>query len=205
MNNESVDSYLRRGCGRCDFYDTPRCKVHAWSTELAALRQLLLATELEETMKWGTPCYTLDGANVAQLAALRDRCVLSFFKGSLIESELLVRSGPNSHVARQLELTSLEQVHTQAAPITRLVEQAIALERSGAKVPARTETEPMPEELSEMLEANPEVAAAFADLTPGRQRSYRLHVGGAKQAKTRAARAERCIPKILAGRGFNER
>ena len=30
-------------------------------------------------------------------------------------------------------------------------------------------------------------------------------LSGAKQAKTRAARAEKCVPMILNGRGFNER
>jgi hypothetical protein len=32
-----------------------------------------------------------------------------------------------------------------------------------------------------------------------------FHVSGAKQAKTRAAQAEKCVPMILSGRGFNQR
>ena len=55
------------------------------------------------------------------------------------------------------------------------------------------------------LNAAPELKAAFVALTPGRRKSYILHVSGAKQAKTRAARAEKCVPMILSGRGFNER
>jgi uncharacterized protein YdeI (YjbR/CyaY-like superfamily) len=31
-----------------------------------------------------------------------------------------------------------------------------------------------------------------------------FHIAGAKQEKTRAARAEKCIPLILSGRGFLE-
>jgi uncharacterized protein YdeI (YjbR/CyaY-like superfamily) len=46
--------------------------------------------------------------------------------------------------------------------------------------------------------------AAFEALTPGRRKSYIFHVSGAKQAKTRVARAERCVPMIMSGRGFNE-
>ncbi|MFM8449037.1 MAG: YdeI/OmpD-associated family protein, partial [Haliscomenobacter sp.] len=45
---------------------------------------------------------------------------------------------------------------------------------------------------------------AFHALTPGRQRAYLLHFSGAKQAATRASRIEKCIPRILEGRGFNE-
>jgi len=42
------------------------------------------------------------------------------------------------------------------------------------------------------------------NVTPGRRKSYIFHVSSAKQAKTRAARAEKCVPMILSGRGFNE-
>ena len=46
---------------------------------------------------------------------------------------------------------------------------------------------------------------AFHALTPGRQRGYVLHFTGAKQPQTRTARIiERCIPKILAGRGMHD-
>jgi hypothetical protein len=51
---------------------------------------------------------------------------------------------------------------------------------------------------------NAVLRSAFATLTPGRRKSYIFHVSSAKQAKTRAARAEKCVPMILSGRGFNE-
>ncbi len=30
MNTTSVDAYLQDGCGRCEHYKTPQCKVHNW-------------------------------------------------------------------------------------------------------------------------------------------------------------------------------
>jgi len=63
---------------------------------------------------------------------------------------------------------------------------------------------PIPEELQRLLDENARVATAFDALTPGRRKSYIFHISGAKQAKTRAARAARCVPMILSGRGFNE-
>lgn len=62
----------------------------------------------------------------------------------------------------------------------------------------------VPEELQSRLNAAPALKAAFEALAPGRKKSYIFHVSGAKQAKTRAARVEKCVPKILSGRGFNE-
>jgi uncharacterized protein YdeI (YjbR/CyaY-like superfamily) len=62
----------------------------------------------------------------------------------------------------------------------------------------------IPEELQARLKQDPTLKAAFEALTPGRQKSYILHISSAKQSQTRAARAEKCAPMILSGRGFNE-
>ncbi len=80
------------------------------------------------------------------------------------------------------------------------------MEESGKEVPLKKASEyVVPEELQVRLNAAPELKAAFEALTPGRRKSYIFHISGAKQAKTRAARAEKCVPMIFSGRGFNER
>ncbi|RME22308.1 MAG: hypothetical protein D6798_16115 [Deltaproteobacteria bacterium] len=207
MNTTSADSYLQHGCGRCERFRTPQCKVHQWTEPLVALRALLLETELREEMKWGSPCYTLDGRNVVMLTAFQDFCCLAFFKGALLTDEdgLLDAPGANSRAVRQLRFTSAEQVHRRQGLVKRLLDEAIALERAGARVPVRESPEPVPVELEEVLDADPRLRAAFDALTPGRRRSFILYVSGAKQATTRTRRAQRCIPKILEGKGFHER
>lgn len=207
MNTTSVESYLQDGCGRCERYRTPQCKVLQWTDALVALRELLLESGLQETMKWGCPCYTLEGKNVIMLTSLKDYCALSFFKGAaLTDAAGLLRSpGPNSRYARLLAFTTAEEVARLRPQIAGYIEQAIALERAGAKVVTDDGPEPVPEELEERLAADAELRAAFEALTPGRQRSHILYVAGAKQSATRNARVDRCLPKILAGRGFNER
>ena len=60
-------------------------------------------------------------------------------------------------------------------------------------------------ELQSRLNQDPELKAAFEALTPGRRREYNLHFSGAKQAKTRAARVEKYVGKILDGKGFRHR
>jgi hypothetical protein len=54
------------------------------------------------------------------------------------------------------------------------------------------------------LDDNAVLRAAFEALTPGRRKSYIFHISSAKQAKTKKARADKCVPMILSGRGFNE-
>lgn len=207
MNTESVDAYLRDGCGRCALHRTPQCKVHRWTEELTALRRMLRATELTEEMKWGSPCYTLDGDNVILLAAFKECCVISFPKGVALPDpgNLLEAPGPNTRVGRVIKLRGIQEVERHRAAIAKLVDAAVALHRSGVKVDVPPASEPMPEELERRLEEDAALRQAYEALTPGRQRSHVLYVGGAKQAATRVRRVERCVDKILAGRGFNER
>lgn len=206
MNTESVDAYIRDGCGRCDLYRTPECKVLLWTEPLEALRDLLLESELVEEMKWGNPCYTLDGKNVIMLASVRRHCALSFFKGAALEDEggLLSKPGPNSRYARLFTFTSSDEVEHHEDAIKGFIEQAINLERDGVEVIVDDDDE-LPAELEHRLSTDPDLQRAFDALTPGRQRSHILHVSGAKKSETRARRAEKCVARILLGKGFNER
>lgn len=203
----TVDDYLRDGCGRCELQKTPACKVHRWNAVLEALRDLALASGLREEVKWGSPCYTLGGKNVVMVAAFKDYCALSFFKGAALAGDdgLLVSPGPSSRFARYLPFRSMDEVRARRPVAERLVQQAMALERAGGKVEPKAAREPVPAELEQRLAADPALRRAFDALTPGRQRSHILHIGGAKQSETRARRVDRCAPEILAGRGFNER
>jgi uncharacterized protein YdeI (YjbR/CyaY-like superfamily) len=110
------------------------------------------------------------------------------------------------NVGRWIKFTSLKEIMAMHSILREYIYEAIEVEESGKKVPLKKPSEhAVPEELQARLETVPELRAAFEALTPGRRKSYIFHVSGAKQAKTRAARAETCAPMILSGRGFNER
>lgn len=176
-----------------------------WHDEALALRSVLLEAGLDEVFKWNKPCYASSGENICIIQRMKAHLALMFFKGALMKDPegLLRDQGANTHSAKRLEFTSTGQVHERASAIKALVAEAIRVEAAGLKV-ERPEQE-APEELVAALEADPELQEAFDRLTPGRQRSHMLHVGGAKQSATRANRVEKCRPKILAGKGFQER
>ena len=207
MNTESAEAFMRDGCGRCDRYRTPSCKVHRWTAPLELLRDLVLASGLTETMKWGSPCYMVDGRNVVMLAVFNDHCAVSFFKGMALDDPdtVLESAGPNSRFVRFVRFRTVADVEHRRRALERLLDQAIALERAGHKIVVPPAAEPVPDELQQRLDADPAVRDAFARLTPGRRRSHILHIAGAKQSATRDRRVEACVPVILAGRGFNER
>jgi len=204
----TVDDYLLVGCGRCTLGGTPDCKVLPWQSELRLLREILLASELVEEVKWGFPTYTLDGKNVVMLAAWRDGVTLSFLKGVLLNDPQgrLTAPGPNSQSARQWKFTDSDEIEAMREEIAAFVEQAIELERSGAKLPPTDPSQyELPDELASRIEQDPGLAAAYFSLTPGRQRSHIIFISGAKQSATRAARVEKCVPLILAGIGLHDR
>ncbi len=177
-----------------------------WPDVIAALRPLLLDAGLDEHIKWGKPCYALGGRNVALIQEFADHLALMFFKGILLEDPagVLEQHGPNSHAARRMTFRSADEVKRSAEVVTAYVSEAMAVEKAGTALPPRAE-EGLAEELQERLARDPELAAAFDDLTPGRQREYNLHVSNAKQASTRERRVDGIISRILDGKGLRDR
>lgn len=206
--NPAIDAYLSDGCGRCDLYNTPNCKVHTWTQELIALRGIVLECGFTEELKWSMPCYTFNGKNVLILAAFKDFCSLNFFKGSLLKDEdnVLDKPGENSQASRFYKFTSIQEVEDQRDRIKAYLFEAIEIEKAGLKVAFKDNNQlEYCDELNEVLEANPDIKEAFEALTPGRRRGYNLHFSGAKQSSTRMARINKYIPHILAGKGFHDR
>jgi len=203
-----VDQYLLEGCGRCEKGGTPDCKVHLWPQELRKLRSIALECGLTEESKWGVPCYTFQGANVSIVSALKDYCAISFFKGVLLQDthKILEKPGPNSQSDRLLKFTSLQQILDIEEVIKAYIFEAIEVERAGLKVEYKAKDDlEYPEELLAKFEEQPEVKEAFEALTPGRQRGYILHFTQPKQSQTRVNRIEKCISKIMEGKGFFDR
>ena len=177
-----------------------------WPEAVAALREVLLATGLDEHVKWGKPCYALGDANVVIVQEFTDLLALLFFKGILLDDpdDVLEEQGEHTHAARRMEFRSAEEVRERADQVAAYVAAAVAVEEAGTPLPPRPEEE-LAEELQERLARDPALAAAFDELTPGRQREYNLHVSGAKQASTRERRVDAIVPRILEGRGLRDR
>jgi len=192
VKNPNVDEYIQ---------SHPK-----WRKELTQLRKIVLATELTEAWKWKIPCYTLGGKNVATITALKNDCVLSFFKGPLLSDpdNLLVAPGENSRTFRVVRITNAQQISQLNSSLAFLLEQAIEVERSGKKLEPAQGLDAYPAELEAKLKENAALQKAFEALTPGRRRAYVMHFAAAKQSKTRTARIERFTPRILDGKGMND-
>jgi uncharacterized protein YdeI (YjbR/CyaY-like superfamily) len=186
-------------------------KVHGeearWSAAYSALRQLCLASGLNEELKWGQACYDLHGGNVVLIHGFKNYCALLFMKGALLKDAkgILIRQTQNVQAARQIRFASVADIDERKATVKAYIREAIAVEKSGAKVQMRSAAQfDVPEEFQRRLDDDPTLADAFHALTPGRQKSYLLHFAGAKQSATRSARVEKHAPRILKGLGLDD-
>jgi uncharacterized protein YdeI (YjbR/CyaY-like superfamily) len=179
----------------------------AWKDAFTKLRQIALSCPVTEELKWGKPCYTVNGNNVVLMHGFKEYCALLFAKGALLNDPkgILVQQTKNVQAARQIRFTSAKEVTALASTIKAYILAAIEVEKSGAKVEYKqTEDFEIAPEFAARLRSTPSLKAAFEALTPGRQRGYLLFFAGAKQSETRAARVEKSVPGIYAGKGLND-
>jgi uncharacterized protein YdeI (YjbR/CyaY-like superfamily) len=192
--NSAVDSYFRT--------------LKPWGSEIKKLREIVLENALEEDLKWGKPCYGLNGRNVVILVPFKPHCAVLFCKGALLKDPqgVLIQPTENTQAARQFRFTSTADITKKESILRRLLHEAIAVEKAGLEVTYKDISEQaVPQEFQAKLKASPALNKAFAALTPGRRRAYLMHFAAAKQAVTRKARIEKCVPAILKGIGLNDR
>lgn len=201
-----VEDFFSTGCGRCDRHATPDCSTRFWIAGLNTLRALCRQAGLQETVKWGHPCYLHAGRNICILGAFRGDFRLTFFNPGLMRDPeaLLERQGPNTRYPDALRFTDAARPAAIAPLILSYLAEAMGYAKAGtvqARAPAEVD---LPEELVAALDADPELAEAFAALTPGRRKSYAIALASAKTSATRVARIEKLRPKILSGKGATE-
>ena len=202
-----IDTYFAKGCGRCARFDTPDCSVKLWLAGMTDLRRICREAGLTETVKWGQPCYTHAGRNIAILGAFRGNFRIIFFQAGLLADPegILVKPGTNSATPEMVCFTEASEVTALEPTLRAYLAEAMAHAEAGRKDDTPRPMPDWPQELTDALDADPELADAFHALTPGRQKSYVLNLNGAKKPETRVARISKFRDKILAGKGATER
>jgi uncharacterized protein YdeI (YjbR/CyaY-like superfamily) len=150
---------------------------------------------------------------VVMVSALKESCVLGFLNaGDRLEDPkgLLVLAGPHSVRDRVIRWTSLADLAADEGAVMDLIRRHAsdlsAKKAAGAAGSAGQAGVPAyPQELKDLMTQRPDFAAAFEALTPGRRRGYLIFLTGAAQSSTRARRAASIIPKVLAGKGLQDR
>ncbi len=202
-----IEDFFADGCGRCTRFATDDCSARIWAKGMADLRRICRDAGLHETVKWGHPCYTSQGRNIAIIGAMRRDFRLSFFNAALMQDPagVLQKQGPNTQHADMIRFEDANQVGRMTAVIASYLTEAISYATAGTKPVKPPIAFALPEELANAFNSDAALASAFQALTPGRQKSYVIALASAKTTATRVARIGKFRDKIIAGKGALER
>ena len=148
-------------------------------------------------MKWSMPFFTLNGRDVAMMAAFKAHAGVGIFDGSVM--------GGGEAMGNCGKLGSVDDL---PADLTARLHAAAMLAAQGkptratAPRPAKAEIA-MPDDLAVALAAHPAAGAQFTSFPPGAQREYLEWVTSAKQPATRAKRIETTVAQAAEGKRLN--
>lgn len=177
-----------------------------WKEELSMLRSVINTTEMEETIKWGVPTYTLSNKNIVGITAFKSYVGLWFHNGALLKdkAKVLINAQEGKTVAlRQWRFKSVEEININL--IKTYLNEAIFNHKEGKSVVIPKKKEIQSHALMLALEDNLELKKCFMELTKGKQREYHEYIAEAKKETTQQNRINKIIPLIKQGKGLYDK
>lgn len=175
--------------------------------ELTLLREIILKTDLEESIKWNAPVYASNGKNVVGLGAFKNHFGIWFFNGVFLKDEnnLLEQAQAKTKGLRQMRFESIMDIDENA--VLRYVQEAIENQKLGKEIkPNRqSKTVKIPNELLVKFQDDKLLESSFKKLTPGKQREYCDYIATAMRETTKTTRLDKIKPMILKGVGLHDK
>ncbi|UOB16990.1 YdeI/OmpD-associated family protein [Abyssalbus ytuae] len=183
-------------------------KAHGqWHNELTLLRNIFLQTEMEENIKWNSPVYSLNGKNIAGLAAFKNYVGIWFFQGVFLKDnkKVLVNAQENKTAAlRQWRFQSVNDIDEKL--VKSYLKEAIQNQKEGKELkPQKKKPLIIPTELQQAFKADKKLKTAFDAFTLSRQREFTDYITEAKRQATKISRLEKIKPMILTGTGLHDK
>jgi uncharacterized protein YdeI (YjbR/CyaY-like superfamily) len=179
---------------------------HLWEDEITILKNIAEEAGLIETVKWGGIVYTYKGKNVVGIGGFKDFFTLWFFKGVFLNNKagvLINANEENTKSLRQWRFTHKKDIDSNL--VLQYLLEAVEIENAGLEVKPEKKQTVIPALLQDALDKNKDLALAFNQLAPYKQREYCEHIAGAKREETRLSRLEKCTDGILKGKGLNDK
>jgi len=180
-----------------------------YTDALRLLRELLNATELEETLKWSMPTYTINNKNVIGMGAFKHHFCLWFHNGVFINDKaqkLTCAQNGKTKSMRQYRFNSISDIDKSL--VKYYIDQAIINQKLGKEhKPDKKgkKTLVIPNELERIFNENDNLKSCFELLPLTKKREFCEHISTAKQDKTKQSRLEKIIPMILNNVGLNDK
>ncbi|MEZ5744068.1 MAG: YdeI/OmpD-associated family protein [Sphingomonadaceae bacterium] len=168
---------------------------------LTRLREIVHATlpEADETIKWGMPHFTVQGKNLAGMAAFKAHCSF-MIHGDGRQGDAMGQFG---------KLSTLSDIPAEAELAAKLIEANERIAQFGSaekssKAPRKAKPElPVPDDLAAALKKDASAGKVFADFPPGARRDYIEWITSAKREETREKRLAQAVEWIAEGKKRN--
>ena len=108
-----------------------------WQIPLNMLRELLLALEMKETVKWGVPVYCIQGKNVVGIGSFKAYTGLWFYQGVFLKDKKKVLISANedeTRALRQMRFQSADEIENELNLIIDYVKEAIENAKQGKEI-----------------------------------------------------------------------
>jgi len=157
------------------------------------------APEAEETMKWSSPTFTVDGKILLGMASFKAHAALNFWRGQ----ELRGTVAKADAMGQFGKLTSVADLPSDKE-LDALIRQAAELAKT-APAPRKVKHEPKTEpslhpDFAAALKANPKAKAVLDGFPPSAQRDYLEWISEAKQDATRTKRIATAVEWLSEGK-----
>lgn len=178
-----------------------------WIDAEEFMQQLIVKTNLDKTIKWGSEVYTFNDKNVIGWGGFKDFFSLWFYNGVFLadtEKVLVNASDGKTKSMRQWRFTSVDDMKEDK--ILAYINESIQTIKDGKELKPEAFKELQPKGMfKDYLKANPNVKMAFEKLTKGKQKEYIIYIEEAKQEKTKLTRLEKISELILQNKGLNDK
>jgi uncharacterized protein YdeI (YjbR/CyaY-like superfamily) len=164
-----------------------RARVHA------------IVPDVEETLKWSAPAFTLDGKILLIMAAFKAHAALNFWRGQ----ELRGSEASGDAMGQFGRLTSVDDLPSDPE-LDALIRQSVELAAT-APAPRKVKHEPKPPaelhpEFATALDAHPKAKATLDGFSQSARRDYLEWIAEAKQDATRAKRIATAVEWLAEGK-----
>jgi len=178
--------------------DTFFKKEGKWQSALVQLRTILTDLPLEETLKWGTPTYTVNDKNIVGFASFKNHFGLWFFQGVFLKDtakKLINAQEGTTKALRQWHFETEDEMLSDKEIIKTYVLEAIENEKQGKRIkPTKNLNFEILPLFNKVLVENIDLKKAFKSLSLGRRKEYVLYIGEAKREATALSRIEKKYP-----------
>ncbi|MGH1383445.1 YdeI/OmpD-associated family protein [Kordia sp.] len=179
-----------------------------WEDKLRTFQQIILKNpDVEETLKWNIPVYTVNEKNVVGFSAFKTHAGLWFYHGALLtdKANVLVNAQEGKTQAmRHWKFSASDTIPEDL--VKKYIDEAVQNQKEGKTVTfKKKEAVEIPEELTAVFTSDSTVQEAFHKLTNYKQKEYIEHIATAKRAATKQSRLDKIIPMILEGKGLNDK